>query len=389
MFESVKKRPNSPSHLLTTSISVVERFDGGSSIKALSQSSNLTSLPLSYNFSAAAADDEDDGYHYNLSCSPLAENQIPVIDFSLLSEADSSSNSHLRRSKAIQDLADACQNWGFFQVINHGVEESLMEGMIEICEEFFNLTEEEKEKYKGNDVLDPIRYGTSFNTSVDKVLFWRDFLKVFVHPNFHSPQNPPAFSQISSKYCRQVRSLARVLMIAICEGLGLHLTPFLELEMETTGFQILIANFYPPCPQPEFAMGLPSHSDHGFLTVLAQNGIDGLQLKHNGKWVDVHGLPNSFLVNIGDHLEILSNGRYKSNVHRAVVNGNATRISVAVANGPSLDAVIKPASELVDVEDGNGVCHSPHYMGMRYRDYMHLQQSNQLNNKSCLDRVRL
>lgn len=71
-----------------------------------------------------------------------------------------------------------------------------------------------------------------------------------------------------------------------------------------SGFQVLIANLYPPCPQPDLVMGIPPHSDHGLLTLLTQNGIGGLQLLHNGKWVNVNALSNSFLVNTGDHVEV-------------------------------------------------------------------------------------
>jgi isopenicillin N synthase-like dioxygenase len=82
------------------------------------------------------------------------------------------------------------------QVINHGVPESLTKAMTHACGEFFNLTEEEKREFGGKHVLDSIRCGTSFHASVDKVLFWRDFLKVFVHPQFHSPTKPAAFRYI-------------------------------------------------------------------------------------------------------------------------------------------------------------------------------------------------
>jgi hypothetical protein len=68
-----------------------------------------------------------------------------------------------------------------------------MKAMTDACGEFFNLTEEEKREYGGKQMLDPIRCGTSFNTSVDKVLYWRDFLRIVVHPQFHSPTKPPAF----------------------------------------------------------------------------------------------------------------------------------------------------------------------------------------------------
>lgn len=75
--------------------------------------------------------------------------------------------------------------------MNHGVPEKLREEVMKVCEEFFELPEEEKNKMGGGKhVLDPIRYGTSFNTAIDKTYYWRDFLKVFVFPDFYSPIQP-------------------------------------------------------------------------------------------------------------------------------------------------------------------------------------------------------
>ncbi|KAB5516034.1 hypothetical protein DKX38_026682 [Salix brachista] len=133
-------------------------------------------------------------------------------------------------------------------------------------------------------------------------------------------------------------------------------------------------------------MGMPPHSDHGLLTLLIQNGIGGLQIQHKGKWVNVGTHPNSFLVNTGDHLEILSSGRYKSVLHRAMVNNKGTRMSIAMAHGPSLDSVVSPAPELLVSSKGNELAA---YIGMKYKDYLELQQSNKLDGKSCLDRVRI
>ncbi|XXG54184.1 hypothetical protein AAC387_Pa03g2132 [Persea americana] len=130
-------------------------------------------------------------------------------------------------------------------------------------------------------------------------------------------------------------------------------------------------------------MAMPPHSDHGLLTVLMQNSLGGLQVKHNGKWVLVNPLPNSFLVNTGNQLEILSNGKYKSMLHRAVVNDQSSRISIAIANGPSLGKAIAPAQQLVDSE------HPPAYCEMTYREYVEFQQRNCLDGKSCLDLVGL
>lgn len=93
---------------------------------------------------------------------------------------------------------------------------------------------------------------------------------------------------------------------AISESLGLaggRLSEALNLE---SCFQILVGNHYPACSRPdEQAMGLSAHSDHGLLTLLFQNGVDGLQVKHDGEWLLAKPLPGSFFVIAGDQLEVL------------------------------------------------------------------------------------
>ncbi|KAB5516020.1 hypothetical protein DKX38_026668 [Salix brachista] len=321
------------------------------SIKTLAESPGLTSIPATYTFTP--------DLHGQVTSAP--EGSIPVIDYSLLI-----SGTPGQRSEIVHELGRACQDWGFFMVINHGVPQKLLSSILDGCKGFFDLEEEEKQEFKGNHVLDPIRSGTSFNVSVEKAFYWRDFLKVFVHPVFYSPTKPAGL--------RNIRKF----------GAGRsYIDKALDLER---GKQIFIANLYPTCPQPELAMGMPPHSDHGLLTLLIQNGIGGLQIQHKGKWVNVGTHSNSFLVNTGDHLEILSNGRYKSVLHRAMVNSKGTRISIAMAHGPSLDSVVSPAPELLASSKGD---EPAAYIGMKYKDYLELQQSNKLDGKSCLDRVRI
>ncbi|KAG5226636.1 2-oxoglutarate/Fe(II)-dependent dioxygenase [Salix suchowensis] len=329
------------------------------SIKTLAESPGLTSIPATYTFTP--------DLHGQVTSVP--EGSIPVIDYSLLI-----SGTPGQRSEIVHELGRACQDWGFFmklssfiffnydQVINHGVPQKLLNSILDGCKGFFDLAEEEKQEFKGNNVLDPIRSGTSFNVSVEKAFYWRDFLKVFVHPVFYSPTKHAGLSLgLEGRYIEKAMDLER-------------------------GKQIFIANLYPTCPQPELAMGMPPHSDHGLLTLLIQNGIGGLQIQHKGKWVNVGTHPNSFLVNTGDHLEIFSNGRYKSVLHRAMVNSKGTRMSIAMAHGPSLGSVVSPAPELLVSSEGD---EPAAYIGMKYKDYLELQQSNKLDGKSCLDRVRI
>ncbi|KAL5992596.1 hypothetical protein ACLOJK_013515 [Asimina triloba] len=337
------------------------------SVKHLSESASLTSVPSNY----AAFQ----------PCDPIASepHNIPTIDFSTLVTGTPD-----QRSQIVRDLGLACKEWGFFMLINHGVDERLRQRMIDVCGGFFDLSEAEKRGYVGSSALDPVRYGTSFNPTVDQVMYWRDFLKVFLHPAFHAPDKPADFRESSLEYCTKVRGVAREVLRGICESLGLEGCYMeKELQLEESGIQLLVTNLYPPCPQPGLAMGMPPHTDHGLITILTQNDIGGLHVQHQGKWFLVDPLPNSFVVNIGDHLEIFSNGIYKSGLHRAVVNNNRTRISVAIALGPPLDAKVTPAQQLLEKEN----C-LPKYRGVTYREYLHFQQNKPLQGNSCLDLVR-
>ncbi|PWA68441.1 Non-heme dioxygenase N-terminal domain-containing protein [Artemisia annua] len=339
-------------------------------VKALAESPDLNSVPSIYNYSTNSNE-------------PLAsdpQESIPTINFSLLNSTDAD-----LRSKEIQELDKACKEWGFFQVINHGVPEALMKMVIEKSYEFFNMTDEEKKDFEEKDVLDPIRYGTSFNFKKDIVLYWRDFLKVIVHPEFNCPNKPLGFSEVLFEYSQRTREVARGLLNGISLSLGLDQS-YAEKALEfESGLQIFVVNLYPPCPQPELAIGMPPHSDHGLFTLLINNGVAGLQIKHKGKWVNVNKtLPNSFLVNTADQLEIFSNGKYRSVEHRAVVNNAVTRISVVVANGPALDTVVRPAYKLVD-EETSPVAYVP----MKYKEYLEMQQGNQIVGKKCLQRIQV
>ncbi|KAJ0565556.1 putative flavonol synthase [Helianthus annuus] len=193
-----------------------------------------------------------------------------------------------------------------------------------------------------------------------------------------------AGSEVLLEYSKRTREVTKGLLSGISAGLRLdHSYVERALKLDS-GFQIFVANLYPPCPQPELAIGLPPHSDHGLLTLLINNGVSGLQIKHKGKWFHVNNdIPNSFLVNTADQLQIFSNGKYKSVEHRAMVNNAVTRLSVVVANGPSLDAVVEPAYKLVTEEK----C-PPKYIPMKYMEYLEMQQGNQIGGKTCLDKIR-
>ncbi|MED6209466.1 hypothetical protein PIB30_054940 [Stylosanthes scabra] len=303
---------------------------------------------------------------------------IPTIDFSQLISSNPAD-----RSKAIQELGTACTDWGFFMLINHGVPESLREEVLRASQRFYDLPDEDRKQYQAGDIFSPIKCGTSFNVNVEKTFLWRDYLKCHVHPHFHAPSNPHGFSETIEAYCKKSREVIGELLKGISISLGQEEKYMHKVMNYESGFQMFVVNYYPRCPMPEQAMGLPPHSDHGVLTLLLQNELEGLQLLRNDTWISIHPLPNSFVVNTGDQMEIFTNGKYKSNIHRAVVNKNATRITIGTAHGPPLDDVVAPATELIREDN------PPAYRAIKYKDYMSLQQSNELNKKTCLDYIRI
>jgi len=112
--------------------------------------------------------------------------------------------------------------------------------------------------------------------------------------------------KVVGTYAEETRHLFLAVMEAILESLGI-----MEKEEEENvmkefekGSQMMVANFYPPCPEPELTLGMPPHSDYGFLTLLLQDEVEGLQVQYQDKWVTVQPIPNAFVVNVGDHLEV-------------------------------------------------------------------------------------
>jgi isopenicillin N synthase-like dioxygenase len=111
-------------------------------------------------------------------------------------------------------------------------------------------------------------------------------------------------SETLEKYVTKSREVIVELLKAISLTLSLEENYIQNMMNVESGSQILVINYYPPCPKPELVMGLPAHTDHGLLTLLMQNELGGLQIEHDGKWIPINPLPNSFLINTGDHLEV-------------------------------------------------------------------------------------
>jgi isopenicillin N synthase-like dioxygenase len=109
-------------------------------------------------------------------------------------------------------------------------------------------------------------------------------------------------SNVLFEYAHQVKNLGNTLLELLSEALGLKPSHLADIECNQA--QVLLCHYYPPCPQPELAIGTSRHSDGGFLTILLQDEIGGLQIFKEEQWVDVTPTPGAFIVNIGDLLQV-------------------------------------------------------------------------------------
>lgn len=93
------------------------------------------------------------------------------------------------------------------------------------------------------------------------------------------------------------------LLEAISESLGLEKKYIIDKQLGKHA-QHMAINYYPPCPEPELTYGLPGHKDGNLITILLQDDVPGLQVLRNGKWLAVHPIPNTFIINIGDQMQV-------------------------------------------------------------------------------------
>ncbi|XP_057767541.1 2-oxoglutarate-dependent dioxygenase 21, chloroplastic-like isoform X2 [Salvia miltiorrhiza] len=227
---------------------------------------------------------------------------------------------------------------------------------------FFEMPLAEKEELFSDDVRKPVRF-----QHVNRGDYSKDFLKLYAHPLEHFisywPSFPPDYREKMGIYSTEVRKLCIELFGAIMESLSLDQT-HLKQEFKQ-GFQILGVNCYNRCTESSTKNGTPPHTDHSVITLLLQSapGLDFMDPE--GSWKSIPKLKGSLQVFVGDHLEVISNGFYKSVLHRAINSSNgAARVSIASLHSLGMDEIVEPAAELERDEN------TRRYRGSSLRDYL-------------------
>ncbi|XP_062112510.1 protein DOWNY MILDEW RESISTANCE 6-like [Humulus lupulus] len=289
---------------------------------------------------------------------------IPIIDLSI-----DHSNQDGPSQILLDKITQACEEYGFFQIINHGVPQDLCKRMLTAISDLFKLPPQERSKLFSTDHTKEARIMNYFlKFQNQEVTMWSENFNHVWDPNGDFvtllPENPPNYREVLVQYAKEINKLMEIIFGLISQSLGLEKNS-LQSKLGVKPILKAQANFYPPCPDPELTLGLAVHTDYYALTVLMQSEeVSGLQVIKDEKWVDVKPVPDSFVINLGDQLQVLTNGRYKSVHHRAVTNKMLPRISLAMFYGPNQNTWISPIEELVDEE------HPPLYRRYEFAEFI-------------------
>ncbi|KAL3627569.1 hypothetical protein CASFOL_028932 [Castilleja foliolosa] len=263
----------------------------------------------------------------------VKEAELPLIDLNQLQLGES------ERQACKQQIAKASREWGFFQVVNHGISRDILDIMRAEQMKLFKKPFEEKKAYAASNFSSgSYRWGTPSATKISHVS-WSEAFHVPLNDVIGSGEHNNSLSSTMEQFAVNVSELAQTLADILADETGYSTRIFKETCVPSSCY--LRLNRYPPCAINDQMLGIISHTDSSFLTVLHQDGVGGLQLVKNGEWIAVKPNPDTLIINIGDLFQAWSNDLYKSVEHRVVSNPMNERFSTAYFYCPSHDTVIQ------------------------------------------------
>ena len=276
---------------------------------------------------------------------------VPVIDVRGL-RGDQASG-------AIEEIARACSDWGFFQVVNHGIDPVLIDNVWSNTRNFFGQSIDVKELilrsrenpwgYYNNELTK--------NQRDKKEVF--DFTTEGPDPIYHSENRWPGaienFRTTMRDYLEACADLSHRLLEAFCMGLDLPADYLNENFLpEHTGFIRL--NYF-PVKDPmagratndlaDADLGIHHHTDAGALTVLLQDEVGGLQVHRNDRWHDIPPVEGALVINTGDMMQVWSNDTYRAPAHRVLAMEKCDRYSIPFFFNPAASAIVSPLPTVV------------------------------------------
>ncbi|KAL1207103.1 Gibberellin 2-beta-dioxygenase 7 [Cardamine amara subsp. amara] len=248
--------------------------------------------------------------------------KLPVIDLSHLTSGE-----EVKRKRCVKQMVEAAKEWGFFQIVNHGIPKEVFEMMFLEEKKLFdrpfsakvreNFSDSSKNSYRwGNpNATSPAQYSLSeaFHITLSEISTISDYRN--------------NLRKTVEMYVQEITRVAQM----ICEILGKQVnvnSKYFENIWELKNSFLRLNKYHPRVFGSE-VFGLVPHTDSSFLTILFQDQIGGLELKKNGQWIGVKPCSEALTVNIGDMFQALSNGVYQSVRHRVISPVNTERLSIA------------------------------------------------------------
>jgi isopenicillin N synthase-like dioxygenase len=274
--------------------------------------------------------------------------ELPIIDIQSLGQAGD------RRAVA-KEIRDACIDKGFFYIKGHGIDEGLEARLEALTQEFFSWPLERKNAYRMElagrawrgffpvggeltsgkpDWKEGLYFGDEHDDSHPLVLSRTPLHGKNLFPDLNG------FRETVLEYLKAMTLLSHQLMEGIALSLGLEDNFF---RKNYTGDPTLLFRIfhYPPPPEGMKVWGVGEHSDYGLLTILKQDKVGGLEVKSKDAWISAPPIANTFVCNIGDMLDRLTRGLYRSTPHRVQNKTQKERYSFPFFFDPSFSAEIK------------------------------------------------
>ena len=276
---------------------------------------------------------------------------LPVLDLARLEAGP------VEKEAFLSELRHTAYELGFFYVSGHGVDDDLIRQVLSLSRRFFELPEQDKlaiEMVNSPHFRGYNRKGMEYTRGERD---WREQVDVGAErpalprdanlPPWSRLQGPnqwpaalPEFRDIILRYQEAVKDLAIRLIRIFAVALGQPETVFEQIYTPEPHHLLKIIR-YPGRDATESEQGVGAHKDGGFVTVLLQDVQEGLQVDFDGNWISAPPIPGTFVVNVGEVLELASNGYLRANIHHVVTPPAGTdRLSVAFFFGARLDSTV-------------------------------------------------
>ncbi|KAM0023831.1 putative gibberellin 3-beta-dioxygenase [Helianthus debilis subsp. tardiflorus] len=233
---------------------------------------------------------------------------------------------------SLSSLSLACEEWGFFHIINHGISKELYNNLRFLSNQLFDLPYEQKLKAGPSSNIKtytPHFIASPFFESI-RVSGPDFFASACSSAEVLLNQPTSEFSEVLREYGMKMRTLSNKIIEMLLMSLGDDFEKKFEPEFSSSEGYLRINNYSPPEIIEKDVEGLGMHTDMSCITIVYQYEIGGLQVRSKqGKWMDIEPCAETLVVNIGDLMQAWSNGKLRSSEHRVVLKERKNRFSLA------------------------------------------------------------